>query len=1378
MTQDFRPLAPRLPARVRCGVEGRWLLCLTGFLALALAGRAQEDPFYRGQRLSQYIRALRDADGDLRVKAAAALGGMRLPERSALAALASALQDPNAEVRRAAGSALATIGPAGVPYLVTALRHADPKVRAIAASSLGQLSSGDRAVIPPLIGALQDIEPCVRLEAAAALGHFGPAAGAAVPQLIEVLRGPGADLRAAAVGTLGNIGAPAQAAVGPLVQLLKEERRAGAVPRVREVVTALGQIGTAAGAAAPALAEILAEEDPGLRLRTAWALLAVGAEPATVVPVLTALLDDRKLARAKDGPSLQAQAADLLGWIGPEAEAAVPVLVRQMVRRDYPVGAAALKAVDRVGVAAVPELVRVFGRTPDRARDRLAFVLKRLGTPAVPPLARLLDHPQAEVRDAAAHVLGDIGRGAESAIPRLEESLDDPAMTVRLSAAEALLAVDRRLNWPALQLLARTLQDKDPAHRLRSLRIVEGVRPRLGLVAPALARMVLDPDDSISSMAWRALTRSDLRDPVVLQIARQALMSPEASRRPKAVTALDALAPEGIEVPTLIQALSDPAGEVRQAAAAALANRGPLAREALPALVTALKDPENSVWLNAVAALGRIGPAAAPALPALMAEWRNQESRAEVGKALRGIGQPALPLLLEVFRDPRRPDREQLARVLAETAVKAESAVITEPLQDPSVAVRREALEALKYAPGEFIRCFRPLLTEAALKDRDQEVRRLTVSALTRIPREAAPVLREVLRNPIVDIRLDAAQALILCPEYAAEAVPVFLEALKRHSESDVLRAGLGLCRLGPEAKAAVSVLRAALQAQEDAVRLWAALALGRIGPAAREAVPDLRRALHDGDPQVRLAAAHASCAIEGRPGAALPVLLEALRRGDRIDRPRVGQDVEPDEALCRYGPAAMPMLVRTLLGDGAAVRGAGSRTARLFGYLGPEAREAVPGLMAVLRQARTRMPPLGGWGSIATEGEVIRTLGRIGPGAGQAVPLLVEILTGKDSRLHADAAEALGRIGPAAAAAVPTLQAALQERESICKADLQNLNLTDPQKSSPMVFYHVMRLPFECWEFTHYAPTEWPYGSGVKAQAARALANIGPAAQSAIPALREALRSRPDHWFHLTEALWKLSGRADWVVPELIERLEESDEPDVEVFRLLADIGPAARDAGPALTAIVRRCLSRPAGAPDRGPLIPAIQALGWIGPAARAVVPDLDKALQGDEDDLRGAAAMALRRIDRRTEPAVPILVQLLRGEKPSPASLPQTNAVSPWVRVAAAEALGSIGGEAKEALPALRDVLQAEDSSLRVNAAVAVWQIEGNATASLPILLGALRDQDSFVRRETAETLGRLGPRAQAVVPALRTALEDERCAVRQAAAAALQKIRQDR
>src|SRR5207302_5679689 len=61
------------------------------------------------------------------------------------------------------------------------------------------------------------------------------------------------------------------------------------------------------------------------------------------------------------------------------------------------------------------------------------------------------------------------------------------------------------------------------------------------------------------------------------------------------------------------------------------------------------------------------------------------------------------------------------------------------------------------------------------------------------------------------------------------------------------------------------------------------------------------------------------------------------------------------------------------------------------------------------------------------------------------------------------------------------------------------------------------------------------------------------------------------------------------------------------------------------------------------------AAEALGDIGPRAKAAIPALRKALKDDDADVRLAAAGALARLDRTAEEPLPILIGSLKEQTP---------------------------------------------------------------------------------------------------------------------------------
>jgi HEAT repeat protein len=118
---------------------------------------------------------------------------------------------PNADLRAAAISGLAQIGPASVPALRPLLRDRRAHVRQAAADTLAELGAPAAPAIPDLIVMVGDANASVALAAANALVAIGPAA---VDALVVLLDGHDGDprCRRAAVALL-RIGSPAMDAL-------------------------------------------------------------------------------------------------------------------------------------------------------------------------------------------------------------------------------------------------------------------------------------------------------------------------------------------------------------------------------------------------------------------------------------------------------------------------------------------------------------------------------------------------------------------------------------------------------------------------------------------------------------------------------------------------------------------------------------------------------------------------------------------------------------------------------------------------------------------------------------------------------------------------------------------------------------------------------------------------------------------------------------------------------------------------------------------------------------------------------------------------------------------------------------------------------------
>jgi HEAT repeat protein len=118
------------------------------------------------------------------------------------------------------------------------------------------------------------------------------------------------------------------------------------------------------------------------------------------------------------------------------------------------------------------------------------------------------------------------------------------------------------------------------------------------------------------------------------------------------------------------------------------------------------------------------------------------------------------------------------------------------------------------------------------------------------------------------------------------------------------------------------------------------------------------------------------------------------------------------------------------------------------------------------------------------------------------------------------------------------------------------------------------------------------------------------------------------------------------------------------------------------------------------------AAAALGNLGRAARSAVPALIHTSLWDEDHaVRVEAAVALWKIDRKGPLVIPALTKALADD----------NELICWM---AADALGQIGPEAREAVPALRRALQRDFriSLVRTGVILALKRIDPQAALTI--------------------------------------------------------------
>jgi HEAT repeat protein len=246
-------------------------------------------------------------------------------------------------------------------------------------------------------------------------------------------------------------------------------------------------------------------EDPKTQLTTAQAFEEGGAQ---TVPVLIELL------RADVGADwnvakVRWTAANYLGKLGTQAQAAGPALVRACKDDDAGVRKVAIAALPAVGAdahEAVPGL-RDLLSTSDRlyATQALRF-FGPAALPALSALVPLLTDADAEVRWQAAWTLGRIGPAAREAVPALKDALKDPEDKVREHAAEALgdIGPEARNAVPAL---IQTLNDSNAGVRRDAVRSLGQIGPAAKEALPAINRLLKDDSPRVREAAGTAVKR-------------------------------------------------------------------------------------------------------------------------------------------------------------------------------------------------------------------------------------------------------------------------------------------------------------------------------------------------------------------------------------------------------------------------------------------------------------------------------------------------------------------------------------------------------------------------------------------------------------------------------------------------------------------------------------------------------------------------------------------------------------------------------------------------------------------------------------------------------------------------------------------------------
>lgn len=690
----------------------------------------------------------------------------------------------------------------------------------------------------------------VRREAAQQLERLGPAAKLALPALIKALHDDDKQIWASAIATISALGPAAQEAIPALIDDMDGRKSRGRRNRYQVQIVlrsahALSRIGPAA---IPPLVEALRTDDPGLRIGAAQALAPFGPQARAAIPLLI-----NNLADGRDPVREETAAALAAIGTGPELAQA---LTDGDARRRAGAAQALAQMTPPFAPAAASVRHALAGEKDTQARAALLAALPRLGVPPAECIPLLLPAALAEdqaLRHAALNAILSAPVLRAAALPKLAEKLKDSDRATRERAARALgrFGPDAAPVLPALLAATRSSADTPvfaealaqigPAALPTLLAALQTGRPEesawvlralRGFGAPAVP--VLTEALRHEKPAVRAAAASALgamgRDAVDAVLPLFVLTEDaSADVQAAALRALGAQKADAARLKPLLQkALESPHPDVRKAGAAGLAAVGGASQLGVRALLDLFADQDPAGRTAAVQALGQLGAQAAPAVEPLTAHLGDPALQSLIIETLGKIGPaaaPAVPRLLELAKSTG-----QRASVLPALTAIGRSAHTALPqiygwLNDSANDVRAGAVTALAAIESDDAKALATLLPLSG--DDSARMRRVTANALAKYGASASP------------------------------AVPAFVKMLERENErSEAMRAlkAVGV-RTVPEAMKMLTI-------KDAKVRAFACESLAALGPAAKEAAPKLHElAAQDG--AVREAAKAALAKIE-----------------------------------------------------------------------------------------------------------------------------------------------------------------------------------------------------------------------------------------------------------------------------------------------------------------------------------------------------------------------------------------------------------------------------------------------------------------------------------------------------------------------------------
>jgi HEAT repeat protein len=751
----------------------------------------------------------------------------------------------------------------------------------------------------------------------------------------------------------------------------------------------------------------------------------------------------------------------------------------------------------------------------------------------------------------------------------------------------------------------------------------------------------------------------------------------------QALKTLKRLQGDAAAVPALLEILKEEEDDrVRWFARLGLIRLGPQARQAVPALQANLKAKDLEIRTLAAIGLSWIDPEGAEDhVPVLVAGLKQGRARLrqETAWALGQMGpksQKAVPALQAALTDMDVGVRQSVAHALGQIGAGAKEALpaLKQALHDPDRGVSVLAAAALQAIDPDKAQDSLSVLLEG-LKPKEEWIRREAVAALGEVgpaatePNKVLAILGKALKDTGVGVRQKAALALARFGSRAKDMVAPLVQTMSQDADQGTrIAAAIALSYIDlDKVKEAIALFRAGLKHDDVTLRMESVSALGWLGAAATAAAPDLRHSLEDEDALVRQESA-LSLGLIGIQEA-VPDLEKALK------------DEDPGVRALATVSLSWLNLDKAKAGIGSLRDGLGHTNPRIrlesalaLGRLGPPAKVAVGDLVGALKD-----------GDNSVQVAAASALTLLDPKKAQTtVSILREGLKHENVVLRREGAQGLLRLGSAAKEAVPDLLKCVQDEDYLVTVSAaEALGLLAPEKAKETA------VPVLAKWLDRSDPS-------IRIAVAGGLGRMGGLSKSAVSALCNTLVDKnPEVRFSALFALGQIGPGAQDAVCSLLKAVKDSEtRVGVQAITslILIDLNKMRQAKG-----IVLPVLLKGLEQSDVSTRFAALTDLGFLGPEAKSAVPAIVQAMQDKEPQIRLSAAFSLMVIDpnKAKGAAIPVLIEALKSPLPD-------------IRKNAAISLRQLGPDARQAIPALTEVLGDDDVRVHTAAADALVSI----------------------------------------------------------------------